>query len=154
METTTSIQVRADRDVVYALASAVERWPAILPHYRWVRVLQDEGTRRVVEMAARRDAIPVRWTAIQELYPEERRIAFRHIGGITRGMEVAWTLVPNQDGVHVRIWHAFRPRWPLVPDALVRLVVGQFFVHNIASRTLRRIKELAEADSSGRSESP
>jgi hypothetical protein len=148
METTTSIQVRADRDVVYA------------PHIYeggfdgWVRVLQDEGTRRVVEMAARRDAIPVRWTAIQELYPEERRIAFRHIGGITRGMEVAWTLVPNQDGVHVRIWHAFRPRWPLVPDALVRLVVGQFFVHNIASRTLRRIKELAEADSSGRSESP
>jgi uncharacterized membrane protein len=145
METTTSIQVHADRDVVFALASAVERWPAILPHYCWVRVVRDEGSRRIVEMAARRDAIPVRWMAVQELFPDERRIAFRHIGGITRGMEVAWTLVPNQDGVHVRIWHAFRPRWPLIPDALVHLVVGQFFVQNIASKTLRRIKELAES---------
>jgi uncharacterized membrane protein len=145
METTTSLQILADRDVVFALAAAVERWPAILPHYRWVRVVRDEGTRRVVEMAASRDAIPVRWMAVQELYPEERRIAFRHIGGITRGMEVAWTLVPNKDGVLVRIWHAFHPRWPLIPDALVHLVVGQFFVQNIASKTLRRIKELAES---------
>jgi uncharacterized membrane protein len=145
METTSSIHIRANRDVVFALAAAVERWPAILPHYRWARVVRDEGSRRVVEMAARRDAIPVRWTAIQELFPDERRIAFRHIGGITRGMEVAWKLVPNQDGVLVRIWHAFRPRWPLVPDALVHVVVGRFFVQNIASKTLRRIKELAES---------
>jgi hypothetical protein len=64
-------------------------------------------------------------------------------------MEVAWTMVPNDEGVLVRIWHGFRPRWPLVPDALVHLVVGQFFVQNIASKTLRRIKERAEARSQG-----
>lgn len=145
---TTRIVMRADRDTIFRLAAAVEEWPRILPHYRWVRLLEDDGHRRLVEMAARRDRIPVRWRAVQELFPEERRMTFRHVGGVTRGMDVAWTLTPNADGVLVEIWHAFRPRWPLVPDALVSLVVGQFFVEHIASRTLRRIKELAENQAS------
>jgi aromatase len=144
MEMTTRIQIDAHRDTIFELAAAVEEWPRILPHYRWVHLLRDEGRRRVVEMAASRDGIPVRWTAVQELDLAERRITFRHVRGITRGMEVAWTLTPNGDGVLVEIWHAFRPRWPFVPDALVSLVVGQFFVENIASKTLRRIKAVAE----------
>ena len=144
MEMTTRIQMRADRDTVFTLAAAVEDWPRILPHYRWVRLLRERGQRRVVEMAASRDGIPVRWTAVQELDLAERRITFRHIRGITRGMEVAWTLTPNDQGVRVEIWHAFRPRWPLVPDILVSLVVGRFFVEDIASKTLRCIKAVAE----------
>jgi ribosome-associated toxin RatA of RatAB toxin-antitoxin module len=144
MEMTTQIQMHSDRDTIFGLAAAVEDWPRILPHYRWVRLLRDEGRRRLVEMAASRDGIPVRWMAIQELDLAERRIRFRHIRGITRGMEVAWTLTPNEQGTLVEIWHAFHPRWPFVPDALVSLVVGQFFVENIASKTLRRIKAVAE----------
>ena len=145
MEMTTRVRMRADPDTIYALAAAVEDWPRILPHYRWVRVLRRDGRRRLVEMAASRDGIPVRWTAIQTLDPAERRIAFRHVRGVTRGMEVAWSLVPGEHGVLVSIWHAFHPGWPLVPDALVSLVVGRFFVDNIASKTLERIKALAEA---------
>ena len=144
MEMTTRIQIDADRDTIFELAAAVEQWPRILPHYRWVRLLREEGRRRVVEMAASRDSIPVRWTAVQELDLAERRITFRHIKGITRGMEVAWTLTPIEHGTLVEIWHAFCPRWPFVPDALVSLVVGQFFVESIASKTLRHIKALAE----------
>jgi ribosome-associated toxin RatA of RatAB toxin-antitoxin module len=144
MEMTTRVKMLADRDTIFELAAAVEEWPRILPHYRWVRLLRNEGRRRVVEMAASRDGIPVRWTAVQELDLAERRITFRHIKGITRGMEVAWTLTPHEQGTLVEIWHAFRPRWPFVPDALVSLVVGQFFVENIASKTLRHIKALAE----------
>jgi|SRR5215204_2862171 len=144
MEMTTRIQIDANRDTIFGLAAAVEEWPRILPHYRWVRLLRDDGRRRMVEMAASRDGIPVRWTAVQELDLAERRITFRHIRGITRGMEVAWTLTPNDGGTLVEIWHEFYPRWPFVPDALVSLVVGQFFVENIASKTLRCIKALAE----------
>ena len=144
MDMTTRIQMTADRDEIYALAATVEEWPTILPHYRWVRVLRDQGHRRLVEMAASRDGFPVRWTAIQELDLAERRIVFRHVKGITRGMEVAWTLTPNEGGVLVEIWHGFRPRWPLVPDALVSLVIGRIFVESIATKTLRRIKDLAE----------
>lgn len=139
--------MRADPEVIFGLAAAVERWPAILPHYRWVRVLRQDGpNRRVVEMAARRDLIPVRWVAEQELRPAERQIAFRHVGGVTRGMDVLWTIEPRPDGsVRVQIWHEFRPGWSLVPDWLVHRVIGQFFVDNIAGKTLRRVKELAEA---------
>jgi aromatase len=144
METTTRIRMQADPDVVFALAAAVEDWPRLLPHYRRVRVLRRDGRRALVQMAASRDGIPVHWTAIQELHPAERRITFRHVGGATRGMEVAWTLRPDGDAVLVEIWHGFRPRWPLVPDALVHLIVGRFFVENIAGKTLRRIKALAE----------
>jgi ribosome-associated toxin RatA of RatAB toxin-antitoxin module len=144
MEMATRIQMRSDPDTIFALAAAVEDWPRILPHYRWVRLLREDGPRRLVEMAASRDGIPVRWTAIQDIDSAERRIAFRHVRGITRGMEVAWTLAPHEDGVLVEIWHAFHPRWPFVPDALVSLVVGRFFVDNIAMKTLRRIKALAE----------
>lgn len=145
MEMTTRVRMSADPDTIFALASQVEDWPRILPHYRWVRVLRQRGSRRLVEMAAHRDGFPVRWTAIQEIRPAERRILFHHVRGVTRGMDVAWTLTPEGDSVDVAIWHLFRPGWPLVPDALVKAVIGDFFVENIAAKTLRRIKELAEA---------
>src|SRR5919198_506323 len=145
METQISLRVRADRDTMYRLAAAVEDWPRLLPHYRWVRVLREGDSQRVVEMAARRDRIPVRWTAEQRLFAGEYRITFVHIAGVTRGMEVAWTLTPEPDGlVLVRVWHRFCPAWPLVPDWLVHLVVGRFFVDSIASKTVRRLAELAE----------
>lgn len=147
MEMTTRERMQADPALIFDLAAAVEDWPRILPHYRWMRVLRQAGRRRLVEMAAHRDGFPVRWTAIQELHPAERRITFRHVRGVTRGMEVAWRLTPEADSVQVEIWHAFRPAWPLVPDALVRWVIGDLFVENIARKTLRRIKEVAEARS-------
>jgi ribosome-associated toxin RatA of RatAB toxin-antitoxin module len=150
MEMTTQTLMQADPDVIFGLAAAVERWPRILPHYRWVRILQQEGARRVVQMAASRDGIPVRWTAVQELFPGERRITFRHIRGVTRGMDVSWTLTPTDDGVLVRIWHSFWPSWPLLPDVLIERVIGRFFIDNIASKTLRQIKLLAEQRSAPR----
>ena len=53
MHTENEIFIRADMAEIYQLAAPVERWPEILPHYRWVRVLADNGDRRLVEMAAR-----------------------------------------------------------------------------------------------------
>lgn len=145
MEMTTREQMQADPDVIYALAANVRDWPVILPHYRWVRILRERGPRRLVEMAAHRDGFPVRWTAVQELHPDDRRITFRHVKGVTRGMEVAWRLSPRGASVDVEIWHAFTPGWPLIPDGLVRFAIGDLFIENIAEKTLRRIKELAEA---------
>jgi len=66
------------------------------------------------------------------------------VGGITRGMQVAWTIEPTVGALLVQIHHSFEPRWP-VPDALVQLVVGEYFVNGVARRTLRRISDLAEA---------
>lgn len=148
MQSAIEVPMRGDPDVIFALAAAVENWPTILPHYRWVRVLRDDGVRRIVEMAARRGAIPVRWTAEQAVYPEQRRMTFRHVGGVTRGMDVAWTVTPEAATglVRVRIWHRFEPRWPLVPGVLVDLVVGRYFVDGIAARTLGCLRARAEAN--------
>ena len=154
-------RVRADPDTLFRLVAAVEDWPRILPHYRFVRVLRDTGAgQRLVEMAARRDLlpdllpsgwfqpfIPLRWTAVQALEPAGRRITFEHVGGPSRGMRVAWTFEPESDGrVRVEIHHVFEPAWG-VPDAIVRLVVGEYLVNGVAGRTLRHIARLAEVGS-------
>ncbi len=146
METEQRIQIQAPPGLVFALAAAVERWPALLPHYRWVRVLEAHGEReRLVEMAARRGWIPVWWRSLQRLDPWAGQIEFRHVAGLTSGMQVRWTIASDgQGGTLVTLWHGFWPRWPLVPDRLIALVVGGWFVAAIAGRTLGTIKTLAE----------
>src|SRR6266700_1966485 len=69
MHTENSITIRGDMDHIFAVASAVEDWPRLLPHYRWVNVLSGGTTDRLVEMAALRDGFPVRWSARQRLEP-------------------------------------------------------------------------------------
>ena len=149
MHTENEIFIQADIAEIYQLAASVERWPEILPHYRWVHVLRDDGDRRLVEMAARRDRIPVRWRAEQRLFPEEPRITFRHVGGFTKGMEVQWVFGPTgQGGVRVAILHDL-PRLlglPLAGDLAANWIVGPLFIKDIAGKTLKKIKEVAEAE--------
>jgi ribosome-associated toxin RatA of RatAB toxin-antitoxin module len=145
MHTENTIVMQADVQTIYRLATAVERWPALLPHYRWVRVLHTDGDRRIVEMAARRDVIPVRWWAEQICFPDVPRITFRHVRGVTHGMEVEWSFTPVPGGVHVTIRHDLELRWPLIGGLIADYVIGPLFVSNIAGKTLRHIKLLAEA---------
>jgi ribosome-associated toxin RatA of RatAB toxin-antitoxin module len=142
-----TILIDAPPDIIFRLAADVERWPDILPHYRYVRVLARRGSQSLVKMAALRDRIPVAWTSVLEPRPAERSILFRHVRGLTRGMAVEWRIEPRADGAtHVSIQHDFAPTWPLVGGRVAHLVVGEFFVRNIAGKTLRRVKALAEAE--------
>ena len=150
METTSEITIRAPAEKVFALAAATEDWPRILPHYRSVRRLRGDDRRKIVAMAAWRDIFPVRWVAVQENLPEERRIRFKHVHGISRGMNVEWRLTETPAGTHVRIRHEFHSRLPLIGEFFAHRIVGQLFVSNIAGKTLRRIKQLAEEEN-GRS---
>lgn len=150
MHTENHVIVRAEVDAIYRLAAAVENWPSILPHYRWVRVLSDDGERRIVEMAARRDWIPVSWRAEQRLFPDVPRITFHHLRGITRGMEVEWSFTPTPAGVRVAIRHDLHLTWPLIGEAVADRIVGPQFVANIAGKTLRAIKALAESEAASR----
>src|SRR5258706_110237 len=84
MHTENRITIRGDIDHIFAVASAVEAWPGLLPHYRWVTVLSGDTTERLVEMAAHRDGFPLRLTARQRLEPHQHRIHFTHIRGIIR----------------------------------------------------------------------
>jgi ribosome-associated toxin RatA of RatAB toxin-antitoxin module len=110
MHTQNTVQIAGPLEEIVRLASDIERWPEILPHYRWVTLLEGGGDRKVVEMAARRGKIPVKWRAVQEIWRDKETpvIHFRHIGGPTKGMEVDWLFDPQPDRVDVTIRHDFR----------------------------------------------
>jgi hypothetical protein len=133
---------------IFRLAADIERWPEILPHYRYVRRLPtDEGIRHFA-MGARRGVIPVTWAAIQRPLADERRIEFHHTGGVTRGMDVAWRFEPADDGRwDVSIEHQLDLGWPLIGAFVAGRVIGPWFIDAIAGRTLRTIKGLAERGS-------
>lgn len=148
MHTENSIDIRGNRDAIFAMAAAVEEWPRLLPHYRWVKILSDGATERLVEMAAHRDGFPVRWTARQQLDPNRNQIHFTHVRGISRGMQVTWFLETGGEVVHVRIVHDLTLRWPLIGQLVANHIVGKLFVSNIANKTLRTIKRHIEAGQS------
>ncbi len=146
MRTVDRIRVHAPFAVVFATASTVVRWPTILPHYRWVRVL-DDG---LVEMAAWRPfgaflKYPTWWVSEMTVNQAAGEIRYRHVRGITRGMDVVWRLVERAEGVDTEIVHTWDgPRWPLIGRLAANLVIGPVFIHGIASRTLAGIKRAAE----------
>jgi len=137
--------MRAPFEPIFELAADVEAWPRILPHYRFVRPVPDPNGERRFAMGARRGPIPVRWEAIQRPLRDERRIEFVHTGGVTRGMWVEWRLDEAQGGTHVSIEHHLDLGWPLIGGFAAERVIGPQFIEAIARRTLRRVRELAEA---------
>ncbi|MHB9133006.1 MAG: type II toxin-antitoxin system RatA family toxin [Armatimonadota bacterium] len=144
MITVDEITMYADPDVIFRTAADVLRWPEILPHYRWVRITSAIDGQCLVEMAARRGLIPVRWTAVQTLNPRSRRICYRHLQGPTQGMKVVWVIEPQGDAVHVNILHEFTLQKPLIRSALATYVIAHCFVKYIAQRTLQCMKRYVE----------
>jgi len=150
MRTVDRIQIAAPFDRVFTAASAVTRWPDILPHYRWVRRL-DDG---LVEMAAWRPfgfvKYPTWWVSQMTVDRPKGEIRYRHVRGVTTGMEVVWRLVEDGGGrgvVDIEIVHTWTgPRWPLIGSLAANLVIGPVFIHGIASRTLAGIKRAAETN--------
>jgi hypothetical protein len=146
MRTANTVEMAGDLRNIVALASDIERWPEILPHYRWVTLLDGGGDHKTVEMAARRGVIPVRWRAIQQIdrAGDLPVIRFRHIGGVTKGMDVAWTFTPGPAAVAVRIDHDFAPPWPIVGRPVADGIIGPHFVAAIAGKTLATIRGIVE----------
>jgi ribosome-associated toxin RatA of RatAB toxin-antitoxin module len=128
----------------YDRAADVEGWPRILPHYRWVKTLETRDTGRVVEMAARRGFWPVRWTALLETRPEERRIYFTHLKGPARGMRVYWEFSDGDGFTDVTIFHELLLEVPLVRTRLGKWVVSEGFIRPIATKTLTWMKRCVE----------
>lgn len=161
METVDEQFVRSPVNSVFELVSKVEKWPSYLPHYRYVRFRQrrpDGGG--LVEMSAyrpfdvvdtSRGPLRIKWPTwwLSEMAVDSRKpsIRFRHVGGITRGMDVEWTFAPAPGGTHVRIVHVWDgPRVPLVGIWAAMYVIGPVFVHGIASRTLAGLAAAAERE--------
>ena len=150
MRTVDSIDIEAPLERAFAAASEVERWPAILPHYRRVRLLErrTDGA-GLVEMAANRPFGPFDWPTwwVSEMRIDRARweICYRHVRGITKGMDVVWRLGATPAGTHVDLVHDWAgPAWPLIRRPAAEWVIGPIFVHGIASRTLAGIKKALE----------
>lgn len=144
--------IRAPIDRVFRAASEVEQWPLILPHYRYVRMLERRGDGGVVEMSANRPFGPLNWptwwTSEMAIDPAQRQVHYTHVAGITRGMDVVWRLVPEGSGTHVTIVHEWvGPAWPLVGRPAADWVIGPVFIHGIAARTLAGIACCVETTS-------
>src|SRR5438132_407491 len=151
MRTVDTLWVAASPDRVYGHAADVERWPTILPHYRWVRLRErrPEGG-GLVEMAAWRPFGPLRWPtwwlSEMRLSPARREVRYQHIGGVTTGMAVLWSVIPEGSGSRATIIHEWDgPPWPLLKRPAADWVIGPVFVHGIASRTLAGIAKASEA---------
>lgn len=146
--------VRAPLERIFALAADVERWPALLPHYRFVRFLErraDGGG--TVDMSANRPfglvQWPTWWRSLMRVHglaePNPPTLRFTHIGGVTRGMEVEWTFEDAAAATRVRITHVWDgPPLPVLGGPAAVLVIGPVFVHGIASRTLAGLADWAE----------
>lgn len=143
--------VRAPVMHVFGLVRQVEHWPAHLAHYRYVRFRsrnRDGGG--VVEMSANRPFGPLKWPtwwlsqmSVDETIPN---IRFRHVEGITTGMDVEWAFSPHEQGTHIRLFHVWDgPEWPFIRNFATVGVIGPLFIHAIASRTIAGLARVAEA---------
>jgi uncharacterized membrane protein len=149
MRTVDVTRIAAPVDRVFRAAAAVERWPELLPHYRWVRMLERRPDGGLVEMAAWRPFGPVGyptwWVSEMRVDHAAPAVHYRHVRGITTGMDVVWQLARDGEGTAVTIVHEWNgPRWPLIGTAAASWVIGPVFVHGIASRTLAGIKRAVE----------
>jgi ribosome-associated toxin RatA of RatAB toxin-antitoxin module len=141
---------RAAPRTVFDVVKDVERWPTHLAHYRWVRMLERDGAGGgIVEMSANRPFGPVGWPtfwrSLMEVDESRLVVRFRHIGGVTKRMEVEWAFTPRDGRTWITLLHEWDgPRWPLIGSFAATVVIGPVFVHGIASRTLAGLARVAE----------
>ncbi|MFZ3377714.1 MAG: SRPBCC family protein [Chthoniobacterales bacterium] len=139
-----SLVMHAPKTKVFETAANLELWPEFLPHYRYIHYLERSPNRNVVVMAATRSRIPISWTSEQIIDREKCEVRFHHLKAWTKGMRVVWTFEETPTGVLVKISHELRFRIAVVAP-IVDPLVGDFFIHNIANKTLRCMKAYVEA---------
>lgn len=153
MRTLDECFVGAPAAEIFQLAADVERWPAYLPHYRYVRFREKQVGGGTVEMSANRPFglvnWPTWWVSLMDIRPYREAsvhvIRFRHIEGITEKMDVEWAFTPEKNGTRVTVVHMWNgPEWPVIGTFAARAVIGPVFVHGIASRTLAGLARVAE----------
>ncbi len=152
MITHNEIRMAAPLERCFQVAADVERWPEILPHYRWVRFRRHDGFGRgLVEMAARRMfgriGYPIWW--VSEMWADDSTptVRYRHVEGVTRGMDVEWRFHAEAQHTRVVIVHDWPrgPNWPLIGRFAASQVIGPVFIHHVAGQTLEGVKQAVEA---------
>lgn len=150
MRTSNVIVIRAPLHIIYATASDLVHWPDFLPHYRYNKFLSKMPWGGIVKMSAVRTFIPTTWISEYRIDTEKCQLYFRHLKAAlnaTKGMVVIWTFTPTPEGVRVEITHDLELHWPLIGGFVGKYIVGLFFIHHIATRTLAGLKRRVESTS-------
>ena len=150
MKTVDHTRIHAPLSQVFAAATEVERWPQLLSHYRWVRMLDRRKDGGLVEMAAWRPfglvSYPTWWVSEMTVDRDTPAVHYKHVRGITTGMDVQWRFVRMESSIKVTITHDWDgPPWPVIGAAAAEVIIGPVFISGIASRTLAGIKRYVES---------
>ena len=143
-------------DVCFKVGADVERWPEILPHYRWVRFRQRQDfATGVVEMAAWRSFgildYPTWWVSKMWHDRDVPAVYYEHVEGITRRMAVRWEFEARGTQTLIRVVHEWEgPRWPLIGRLAASAIIGPGFISAIARRTIAGVAEEAQAQAARR----
>lgn len=145
---------RAPVAEVFALAAEVERWPERLAHYRYVRTLRRSGDTALVAMSAHRPfglfRWPTWWTSEMTVDRAAHEVRYRHVAGVTTGMDVVWRLTADRGGTSVTLVHEWAgPPWGPLRRPAAEWIIGPVFVHGIASRTLAGLAHYSERTGNG-----
>lgn len=156
MRTVDTCVIAVDAERVFAAAADVERWPERLAHYRYVRFLERAGDRGVVEMSAWRPFGPLDWptwwTSEMEIDRPRSQVRYRHIRGVTTGMDVVWQITPRGATTVVTLVHEWNgPPWGPLRRPAAEWIIGPVFVHGIATRTLAGLARHLERSGNERS---
>ena len=135
--------MHAPKTAIFETAADLELWPKILPHYRYIQFLERGPDRNIVVMAATRSGIPISWTSEQIIDRERLEIRFLHLKAWTKGMRVVWTFSESTRRRVVTISHDLRFRIPAL-SPIADPIIGDFFIHNVANKTLRCMKAYVE----------
>ncbi len=150
MRTSNVITIHAPLERIFAAASDLARWPDFLPHYRYNRFLSPMPWGGIVKMSAVRTFIPTTWISEYRIDTEKCQLYFKHLKSAlnaTRGMEVVWHFTETPEGVRVEITHDLELHWPVIGGFVGKYIVGLFFIHHIATRTLAGLKRKVESTS-------
>ena len=80
MHTENTVYMRGPKSRIFQLAADIQNWPEILPHYREVIVFEcsDDGSRKVVEMAAMRADFPMKGPVVPGTLAERADLRAGH----------------------------------------------------------------------------
>ena len=148
MRTSNVITIQAPLERIFSVASDLARWPDFLPHYHYNRFLSPMPWGGIVKMSAVRTFIPTTWISEYRIDAERCQLYFKHLKSTlnaTRGMVVVWHFNQTPEGVRVEITHDLELHWPLIGGFVGRYIVGLFFIHHIATRTLAGLKRRVES---------
>ncbi len=148
MKQTNEIIIRAPLKKIFTAASDLSRWPEFLPHYRYNRFLSHTPSGGIVKMSCLRSGLPTTWVSNYRIDTQKRQLHFHHLKSAlnaTAGMEVVWDFEEQRDGaVRVTITHELHRSLPLVGLAASDWLIGKFFIHHIATKTLAGLKRKVE----------